>query len=70
MKKEKWRVFNKTMDFIFVFDRQYDPLGDSKLLGDRVNKLMTHFAAIMEVLIEKKSILIKNNLDKAKEVFG
>ena len=56
------------MDFVSSFDRQYDPLGDCKLLGDRVNKLMTHFAAIMEVLNEKKTILIKNNADKAREI--
>ena len=28
VKKEKWRVFNKTMDFVSSFDKQYDPLGD------------------------------------------
>ena len=52
------------MDFVSSFDRQYDPLGDYKLLGDRVNKLMTHFVTIMEVLNEKKTILIRDNLDK------
>ena len=54
VKKEKWRVFSKTMDFISNFDKQYDPLADCKLMGDRINKLMTHFASIMEVLNEKK----------------
>ena len=68
VKKEKWRFFSKTMDFVSNFDRKYDPLGDCKLLGDRVNKLMTHFATIMEVLNEKKTILIKNNSNKAKEI--
>ena len=53
------------MDFIFTFDKQYDPLGDCKLLGDRVNKLMTHFAIIMETLNEKKTILIRSNPDRA-----
>ena len=57
------------MDFVSSFDKQYDPLGDYKLLGDRINKLMTHFAAIMEVLNEKKTILIKNNPEKAREIF-
>ena len=67
VKKEKWRVFSKTMNFVSFFYKKYDPLGDYKLLGDRVNKLMTHFAIIMEVLNEKKSILIRNNPDKARE---
>ena len=39
-------------------------------MGDRINKLMTHFAAIMEVLNEKKTILIKNNPEKAREVLS
>ena len=68
VKKENQTVFSKTMDFVSFFDKQYDPLGDCKMLGDRVNKLMIHFAAIMEVLNEKKSILIKNNPDRAIEV--
>ena len=67
VKKEKWRVFNKTMDFVSIFDKKYDPLGDYKMLSDRVNKLKTHFATIVEVLNEKKSILIKNNPDRARE---
>ena len=58
------------MDFVSSFDKQYDPLGDCKLLGDRINKLMTHFAAIMEIFNEKKTILIKNNPKKAKEVLN
>ena len=65
MKKEKWRVFNKTMDFILFFDKQYDPLGDCKLLGDRVNKLMVYFATIMETLNKKNVVLIKNNPHRA-----
>ena len=47
-------VFSKMMDFISIFDRQY--------------KLMTNFAAIMETLNEKKSILIKNNPNRAGEI--
>ena len=61
-------MFSKTMDFVSSFDRQYDPLGDCKLLGDRVNKLMTHFATIMEVLNEKKTILIRDNPNRAREI--
>ena len=56
------------MDFVSSFDKQYDPLGDCKLLGDRINKLMTHFSAIMEVLNDKKTILIRNNPKTAKEI--
>ena len=56
------------MDFVSSFDRQYDPLGDYKVLGYRVNKLMTHFATIMEVLNEKKLVLIKNNPNRAREI--
>ena len=58
------------MDFISSFDKQYDPLADCKLMRDRVNKLMTHFATIMEVLNEKKTILIKNNPNKAREILN
>ena len=58
------------MDFISNFDKQYDPLADCKLMGDRINKLMTHFASIMEVLNEKKTILIRDNPDKAKEILN
>ena len=39
------------------------------MLGDRVNKLITHLATIIEFLNEKKVILIKNNPDKVGEVF-
>ena len=39
-------------------------------MGDRMNKLMTHFAAIMEVLNEKKTIFIKNNPNKAKKILN
>ena len=56
------------MDFISIFDKYYDPLWDSKLLGDRVNKLMTHFSTIMETLNEEKTILIRNNPDREGEV--
>ena len=58
------------MDFASSFHKQYDPLVDCKLMGDRVNKLMTHFVAIMEVLNEKKAILIKNNSENAREVLN
>ena len=70
VKKEKWRVFSKTMDFISSFDKQYDPLAECKLIGDRINKLMTHFSSIMEVLNEKKTILMRNNPDRAKETLN
>ena len=58
------------MDFVSSFDKQYDPLADCKLIGDRLNKLTTHFSTIMEVLNEKKAILIKNNPEKAREVLN
>ena len=58
------------MDFVSSFDKQYNPLGDCKLMRDRVNKLMTYFTAIIEVLNKKKAILIKNNPEKAKEVLN
>ena len=58
------------MDFISNFDKQYDPLAECKLIGDRINKLMTHFASIMEVLNEKKTTLMRNNPDRAKETLN
>ena len=39
-------------------------------MGDRINKLMTYFAVIMEVLNEKKTILIRDNPDKVKEILN
>ena len=46
------------MDFVSIFDRQYDPLGDYKVLGDGINELMTLIAIIIKVLNEIKAILI------------
>ena len=58
------------MDFISSFDKQYDPLAKCKLIEDRINKLITHFASITEVLNEKKTILMRNNPNGAKETLN
>ena len=68
MKKEKWIVFRKTMDFVSTLDKSYDPLGKDKLLGDRLNKLMVHFAAIMETLNEKKEALIETYPNRVEKI--
>ena len=67
-KKEKWRVYSKVLDFINCFDKGYNPLSNVVTTADRINKLMSTFPEIMEVMNEKKQHFIDSFLDKAREI--
>ena len=67
-KKEKWRVYSKVLDFINCFHKGYNPLSNVVTIVDRINKLMSTFLKIMEVMNEKKQHLIDSFPDKAREI--
>lgn len=68
IKKEKWRVYSRVLEFINYFEKDYSPLKDAKTSADRVNKLMITFLVIMDAMNEKKTLLINTYLDKEREV--
>ena len=47
LRKEKWIVFSKTLEFINAFDPQYDPLRDKTYWGAKMQTLMNNFAMII-----------------------
>ncbi len=47
LRKEKWIVFSKNLEFINAFDPQYDPLKDKKYWGDKIHALMNNFSIII-----------------------
>ena len=53
-KKEKWRVYSKVLNFINCFDKDYSPLSNVVTTANRIDKLMSTFLEIMEVMNEKK----------------
>ena len=65
IKKEKWRVYSKVLKFINYFDNKYKPLDDAKIEADKLNKLMTTFPKIMEVMNENKLFFINYFLFRA-----
>ncbi len=68
IKKAKWRVYSKVLEFINFFDKDYSPLSNAATNADKINKLMNTFSEIMEVMNEKKQHFIDSFLDKAREV--
>lgn len=52
VRKEKWIVFSKVLDFINDFEPKYNPLVDKKYWGDKMNMLMNNFPRIMQTLNE------------------
>lgn len=56
------------MDFIKALNPNYDPLQGAKFIGGRIEKLMAHFPTIMEVLVEKKAILVSKFPQKAENI--
>ena len=56
------------MDFIHCFDADYSPLGNVVTIVDRINKLMLTFPETMEMMNEKKKILISSFPDRVKKV--
>ena len=67
-KKEKWRVYSKVLSFINCFDQDYSPLNNAATTADRINKLMSTFPEIMEVMNEKKQHFINSFPDKSRTV--
>ena len=59
VRKEKWIVYSKVLDFINVFEPKYDPIVDKKYWGMKIEMLMNNFTRIMQTLNEKKEILTK-----------
>ena len=56
------------MNFINCFDKDYNPLSNVVNTADRINKIMSTFPKIMEVMNEKKQHFIHSFPDKAKKV--
>ena len=40
VKKEKLKVYSKVLEFVNVFDKDYNPLADVKTIRDNINNLM------------------------------
>lgn len=55
------------MSFINSFDKNYNPLSNDVTIAEKMNKLMSTFPEIMEVMNEKKQHFIYSFLDKARE---
>ena len=68
MRKEKWIIFSKILEFINAFDSDYDPLKDKKYWGAEMHVLMNNFATIMQTMNEKKATYVKAYLERAIEV--
>ena len=68
MRKEKWIVFSKTLEFINAFDSHYDLLKDKKYWGAKMLALMNNFAMIIQAMNEKKDAYVKVYPDRAAEV--
>ena len=47
LRKEKWIVYNKVLNFINAFDPDYVALADRKYWGMKIDMLMDNFARIM-----------------------
>ena len=68
MKKHKWVVFSKVLEFISSFEHNYNSFIDKKYWGEKMNMLMNNFSMIMQTLNEKKGILVKEYPNKSTEV--
>lgn len=66
VRKKKWSVFKKTLDFVQHFDKNYDPLKSFNPFGEKINFLIEYFEDAMENLNEKKDAVIKADPEKAK----
>ena len=47
LRKEKWIVFSKTLEFINAFELYYDPLKDKKYWKAKMQTLMNNFTVII-----------------------
>ena len=68
LRKEKWMVYGKTLDFINAFDPHYDPLKEKKYWGAKMQALMNNFAEILQAMNEKKAAFVATYPDRAAEV--
>lgn len=68
LRKEKWIVYSKTLEFINAFDLHYDPLKEKKYWGAKMQALMNNFAEILQVMHEKKATFFATYPDRAAEV--
>lgn len=68
MRKEKWTVFSKTLEFINAFDSNYNPLKDKNYWGAKMQALMNNFTVIMQTMNEKKATYVGTYPDRAAEV--
>ena len=53
LRKEKWMVSSKTLEFINDFDLHYDPLKDKKYWEAKMQTLMNNFSKIIQAMNEK-----------------
>ena len=65
VRKEKWIVFSKILEFINAFDSDYDPLKDKKYWGAKMHVLMNNFSAVMQNMNEKKATYVKAYPERA-----
>ena len=68
LRKEKWIVFSKTLEFINAFDPHYEPLKDKKYWRAKMQALMNNFVVIIQTMNEKKAIYVETYPDKVSEV--
>ena len=68
MRKDKWIVFSKNLEFINAFDPKYDPLKDKKYWGAKMQALMNNFVVIIQAMNEKKEAYVEAYPDRVAEV--
>lgn len=68
LRKEKWMVFSKTLEFINAFDFHYDPLKDKNYWGAKMQELMNNFYEIIQAMNEKRDAYTKAHPEKAIEI--
>lgn len=70
VRKEKWLVFKKTLDFVQHFDKNYDPLNSFHPFEEKIKFLVDYFEDAMQTLHEKKDVVMKEDLEKDKLVLA
>ena len=68
VRKEKWIVFSKVLEFINSFDPDYNPLKYKKYWGARMNVLMNNSFVMMQTMNEKKATYVNAYPDRETEV--
>lgn len=70
IKKEKWIIYNKTIDFIRNFYKTYDPLKNFEPWARKVDPLMEHFEGIMQAVNEKRVVVSKIDPERARRILS